>query len=158
MTSNKRKNPGIEQDITALTTLFNSVLYYERTPKQWGNITFSFLSTREREIENGSRNRPVSLMPCISKLFEKLISDAFALYRPDFPCAQQQGFRKQLSCMTATFNLQETIYQQIEGNSNVYVGTLDQKAAFDVVWHHGLFAKLGRLEIVGKIIRTLILS
>jgi len=84
-------------------------------------------------------------MPCISKLIEKLIlkrlSDAFALYRTDFPCAQIQGFRKQLSCMTASFNLQETIYQQIEGNSNVYVGMLDQTAAFDVVWHDVLFAK-----------------
>ena len=60
--------------------------------------------------------------------------------------------------MTASFNLHETIYQRIEGNSNVYVGMFDQKSAFDVVWNDGLFAKLGRLGIVGKISRTLILS
>jgi len=35
---------------------------------------------------------------------------------------------------------------------------LDKKAAFDVVWHHGLFAKLGMQGIVCKIIETLILS
>ena len=38
------------------------------------------------------------------------------------------------------------------------VGMLDKKAAFDVVWHHVLFAKLGRQGFVGKIIRTIILS
>jgi len=72
--------------------------------------------------------------------------------------SQQQCFRKQLSCMTAYFNLQEIVYQHIECNGNVYVGMLDQKAAFDVVWHDGLFVRLGRLGIVGKLLRTLISS
>ena len=35
---------------------------------------------------------------------------------------------------------------------------LDQKAAFDVVWHDTLFVKLWRLNIVAKLIRTLIPS
>jgi len=35
---------------------------------------------------------------------------------------------------------------------------LDQRAAFDVVWHSGLFLKLGRLCVVGKMLRTLMAS
>lgn len=72
-----------------------------------------------------------------------------------FPNQQQQGFQKNLSCITTAFNLQETVYHQIERNSSVYSGFLDQKAAFDSVSHDGLFFKLGKLGVIGKPLRLL---
>jgi len=50
------------------------------------------------------------------------------------------------------------VFHQIEQNSSVYVGMLDQRAAFDAVWHSGLLLKLGRLCVIGKMLRTLMES
>ena len=72
-----------------------------------------------------------------------------------FPNKQQQGFQKALSCITAGFNLQETIYHNLEQNTNVYVAQLDIKGAFDSVWHDALFVKLKYLGIDMKLWRTL---
>ena len=54
-----------------------------------------------------------------------------------FPSPQQQGVQKGLSCIIAAFNLQETVFTQIENGSNAYTACLDQKAALDSVWHMG---------------------
>ena len=75
-----------------------------------------------------------------------------------FPCAQQQGFQEKLSCITASFNVQETIFNCLEAKSNVYMAQLDIKGAFDTVWHEGLFYKLSKLQIVGKVWRLIINS
>ena len=72
-----------------------------------------------------------------------------------FPCPQQQGFQKQLSCNTAAFNLQETILYNLELNSNVYVAFLDIRKAFDTVWHDALLYKLDQIGIKGKIWRLI---
>ena len=72
-----------------------------------------------------------------------------------FPCPQQQGFQKQLSCLTAAFNLQETICANLDLHSNVYAAFLDTEKAFDTVWHSGLFYKLHNLGIKGKISRII---
>ena len=51
--------------------------------------------------------------------------------------------------------MQETVLYQIEKNSDVYVAFLDQKAAFDLVRHRALLFKLGRLGLVGKVLRVI---
>ena len=135
---------GGEAAIKELCVLFNLVLHHERTPSQWTkNVLVPIFKGKGKSKSDPGSNRPVSLMPCLSKLFEKIVlkrlNSALTTARPNFPNPQQQGFRKHLSCITTSFNLQETIFHQIEQNSNVYVGMLDQRAAFDVVWHSGLF-------------------
>ena len=100
--------------------------------------------------------RPVSMISVLSKLFERikynrLQGDTFT----HFPNRQQQGFQNGLSCITAAFNLQETIYHQLEQRSNVYVAQRDIKGAFDAVWIDGLFYKLQQLGINQRIWRVL---
>lgn len=72
----------------------------------------------------------------MSRISELLISNHHFLN------AQQQGFQKSLSCRTALFNLQETIYHNMEQGSNIYVSFLDCSKAFDTVWRQGLMFKL----------------
>ena len=98
-------------------------------------------------------------MPCKAKLFEGLIRSRCISYLKKqnivFLCKQQQGFQEQLSCNTAAFNLQETVYYNIEHRSKTWVAYLDINGAFDTVWHEGLLLKLGQLGIVGKMWRIL---
>ena len=55
-----------------------------------------------------------------------------------------------------SFSLQECIHYNTERGSPVFVCFLDSATAFDTVWHTGLFVKLHRLGIRGKLWSLLI--
>lgn len=89
--------------------------------------------------------RPVSLLSCLLKVFEKIphnrISDGI-ISEIKFPNPQQQRFQKELSFITAGFNLQGTICHYNDHGNFVYVEFLDCKKAYDTVWREGLMVKL----------------
>lgn len=171
-TLKQRKSPGCDNVLnehilsakhvidSVLTKLFNSILRHEMIPIQWKtSILVPIYKGKGKSKTDANNYRPISLIPCFCKIFEKVllnrIDKQLESIQPPFPNSQQHGFRKQLSCTTAAFNLQETIFHQIERNSHVYVAFLDQKSAFDCIWHDGLFIKLGLLGITGKILRLI---
>jgi len=67
----------------------------------------------------------------------------------DFSNSLQLCFQPCLSCLTTAFAMQETIFYHIEPHCIVYVGSLDEKAAFDAVRFRTLFLKHGSLGITG---------
>ena len=80
---------------------------------------------------------PIASIPVVSKLFEKVIPNIINIYinrnAVTFPNVQQKGFQLNLSCSTTAFALHETVLYYIERNSDVYLASLDQTAAFDFV-------------------------
>jgi len=68
---------------------------------------------------------------------------------------RQQGFQLDLSCLTAAFNLQETVYYNTERQSDIYIARLDQRAAFDTVRFDAMLLKLGRLGLSGAFLRII---
>ena len=95
-------------------------------------------------------------MSAVCKVFERVIANRLNQFRfPSFTNKQQQGFQKGFSCITAGFNLQETIYHNLEQKSNIYVAQLNMKYALDSVWHDALFVKLLDLGIYNNVWKTL---
>lgn len=93
----------------------------------------------------------------MNKLFEKLVDDRIRHFLSDnLVSKQQQGFQKILGCTTAAFNLQETIYHNIELNNTVYTAFLDTQKAFDTVWHSGMLYKIYNKGITGKLWRVIV--
>ena len=111
------------------------------------NIINPIYNGKGKAKSDPSSYRPISLIHVVSKLFEKLIQSRNAkflqLNSVDFPNSQQQGFQPVLA-------LQETVLYHIERHTDVYVASLDQKAAFDTVRLRALFLKLGRLGFTGQ--------
>lgn len=68
-----------------------------------------------------------------------------------FPNPKQQGFQKGLSCITAGFNLLETICHYNDHGSSVYIAFLDCKKKYDTVRRKGLMVKFQKLGLKGKI-------
>ena len=97
--------------------------------------------------------RPVALLACLFKLFERVIYTRVTencLENISFPNKQQQGFQTNLGCLTASFVLHETVFHNQKMGNNTYIGLLDTSQAFDTVWRKGLMYKLHKLGITGK--------
>lgn len=105
--------------------MYNSIVSYGKIPFQWKQGLIVPLYKGGSKPKNKCDSyRPVALLPSLFKIFEKIIMSRiseFLISNHHFPSAQQQGFQKSLSCRTALFNLQETIYRNMEQDSNVYV-------------------------------------
>ena len=98
--------------------------------------------------------RPIALLSCFLKIFESVLNNSIKQHIIDsslFPCTQQQGFQGKLGCLTASFNLHETIYHNLEQGNSVYVIFLDSTKAFDTVWRHGLLVELFNMGIKGQL-------
>ena len=143
-----------------LLILFNKILQQEVIPQSWKDSIIIPLYKGNRKCKTDPKSyRPISLVSCLSKLFEKIVLVRYRKFIESnntvshFPNAQQQGFQDSLSCITASFNLHECMLHNFELGSNVYICFLDTMAAFDTVWHDALFVKLGELGIRGKMLR-----
>jgi hypothetical protein len=116
-----------------------------------------------RKYEDDRKNyRGISLMPVLAKIFEKLILNRIKAWVSQnniaFPSSNQNAYQESLCSLLASFQYQECIYYNMERDSKVYVGLLDASSAFDCVWHAGLFYKLHKFGIKGKLWRVLYVS
>lgn len=138
-----------------LLKLFTAIVDHNYIPFCWKRgLIVPLYKGGAKPKDSCNSYRPVALLPCVFKLFEKVIYNRIhnhILQEIDFPHAQQQGFQKELGCLTASFNLQETILHNLEQGSNVYVSFLDTSKAFDTVWRPGLMVKLHKLGITGRL-------
>ncbi|GFT64520.1 probable RNA-directed DNA polymerase from transposon X-element [Trichonephila clavipes] len=108
---NIRKAPGHDQiknialkslpmnAITHLTKIFNKCLLLQHFPQIWKHCTISLLPKKNKDPKFPLNYRPISLISCVAKLFEKILLSRIQAFSdsnhiiPDF----QHGFRKKTS-------------------------------------------------------------
>ena len=88
--------------------------------------------------------RPVSNLPAVSKLLEKVVLDQLNnhLTSNSMHCPVQSGYRPHHSCETLLVRMTDDINKEIEGGNIVIVVLLDLSAAFDTIDHNILLNKL----------------
>ena len=99
--------------------------------------------------------RPISLLPNISKLFEKLIKNRLSKFLEDNKClfSRQFGFRNKHTTNHALIDLTENIRKALDGNEFACGVFLDFKKAFDTVNHKILLKKLEHYGVRGHAIK-----
>jgi hypothetical protein len=136
-----------------ISHLFNSIIHLGKIPTIWKKDIIVHIHKGNNEPKKSPDSyRPIALLPCFMKLFEKILIQRTRLHilpSTQFPNPQQQGFQPSLGSITASFIFQETIFHNIEHGSSVYVAFLDTQKAFDTVWRHGLMFKLRHLGVTG---------
>ena len=99
--------------------------------------------------------RPISLLPNISKVFEKLIKNRLSKFLEKNKClfSRQFGFRNKHSTTHALIDLNETIRKAIDDNEFACGVFLDFKKAFDTVNHGILLKKLEHYGVRGHALK-----
>lgn len=103
-----------------------------------------------------SVNRPISILPSVSKIAEKWISEqiTFHLNATSFTLHPMQfGFRKHHSTETANCFLLENIKSKLDQGGVVGAVFLDLKKAFETVDHEILITKLSKFNFSSSVIK-----
>lgn len=98
-----------------------------------------------------SNYRPISVLPVVSKIFERILYDRLSEYLTEKQILidEQYGFRPKCNTLTAAIDLISKIKTNID-KKNIAIGIfIDLKKAFDTVSHEKLILKLKDIGIDG---------
>ena len=134
--------------VPSLTRLFNESLRLKQFPSAWkrANVVPIFKKVNPAIRDN---YRPVSLLSCVGKLFERIIFKyVFNFLRDnDAISIRQSGFKPGDSTVCQLTYLYHTFVKALEMQKDIRIVFCDISKAFDRVWHSGLLAKLESVGI-----------
>ena len=156
---NLKKSPGYDlvtsqilkelppKGIMKLTHLFNSAIRLRYVPRNWKRAEIITLPKPGKTLYEVSSYRPISLLPIISKVFERLIMRRLTniIENKQLIPAHQFGFRHKHSTIDQVHRITARIENALEEKKVCSAVFLDVSQAFDKVWHEGLNYKLNTM-------------
>ena len=91
--------------------------------------------------------RPLSVLTCVSKIFERVYNDQMGVYLKDILSTLLSAFRKRYGCHHVLTKLIENSKQALDEGKNVGLILLDLSKAFDCLPHRLLLCKLNAYGI-----------
>jgi len=133
-----------EVGILAITYIFNSILRTGYFPGQWKVSQIVTILKPGKPAEDVKSYRPISLLPILSKIFEKLF---ITRIQPILQSTQiipdhQFGFTCKHATIEQVHRITNIIHRTLENKQYCTAAFLDISQAFDKVWHEGLLYKL----------------
>lgn len=126
--------------IVLLTKIFNACLFLGYFPSCWKLAKVIGLKKSGKDETIPSNYRPISLLPSLGKLLERLIRDRLLKYTKHID--EQFGFRQSHSTIQQLARVTQHIAHNLNLNTPTGMFLLDIEKAFDTVWHNGLLHKL----------------
>ena len=134
----KLAEPGI---LSSLTKFINRCVTSSHWPSDWKISIVSPIHKKDGETLK-SNYRPVSVLPAVSKIAERVIFDQLYEFSLNFLSGNLSGFLKGHSCTTALLKTCEDIRENLDSSEYSAAITIDLSKAFDSINHNLLLAKL----------------
>jgi hypothetical protein len=130
--------------IIFLTILFNAILRVQYYPQLWKVSQILMIHKLGKPANEVTSYRPISLLPILSKMFEKLLLHRLLPILEDNKVIpnHQFGFRQKHSTVEQVNRVFEKIRKTLEEKEYCSSAFLDIQQAFDRVWHDGLLYKI----------------
>lgn len=133
--------------ITMLAYLINAAIRLKHVPSIWKIAEVIMIPKPGKPPNEAKSYRPISLLPVISKLFEKLLLKRLKpiIEQRHLVPNHQFGFRQKHSTIDQVHRITDIIEKALEGKQICSAIFLDVAQAFDKVWHEGLVVKLKKI-------------
>ena len=149
------KSPGIDQIsmrvikdslpaiLPTITSIINASLVSGIFPRDWKMAVITPIP-KDGDHEQASNNRPISLLPILSKVCERSVHNQMIPYLDTKQrlSTQQSGNRRFHSTETSLIESTDSILNAIDGKELTAVVLLDMSKAFDSIDHNILLLKL----------------
>ena len=134
----------------SLCDIFNLSIATSVFPDSWkiARVAPIFISGQSNDRSN---YRPISVLPFLSRVFEKLIYNQLCDYldKNRLLFSKQSGFRSLHSVVTCLLNCTNDWYINMDKGQYTAMVFIDLKKAFDTVNHEILLKKLTKYGIIG---------
>ena len=130
--------------VRVLTHIFNATLRHSYFPRQWKFAELKVIPKPGKPLEQVTSYRPISLLPVLSKMLEKLFLSKLqpVLTLKNLIPNHQFGFRQKHSTIEQVHRVYNQLRFALENKKYCTAAYLDITQAFDKVWHTGLLYKL----------------
>ncbi len=117
--------------------------------QKWKSANVTPIFKNKGDKKNCDFYRPISLLPCVSKVFEKLMfSHIYEFLRKNkIISPNQSGFTPGDSALSQISHIIDRMTKAMDQGQEVTAIFLDLAKAFDIVWRKGLLFKLNRVGI-----------
>lgn len=129
--------------------LFNECLKSEWVPGEWKHSVITMILKSGQDSSQISSYRPISMTPCLARLFERLILRRLEIHLKtnNIIIANQSGFRKNRQTKDNLLYVIQNAQEGFNREEKTVTVFFDVAAAFDKVWHKGLLYKLYELGV-----------
>lgn len=133
--------------LPTITNIFNSSFSTGVFPNDWKQAEV-VAHVKEGDHEIANNNRPISLLPVLSKVLERLAHNQIVdfLSSNNLMSVHQSGNKKNHSTETLGILFTNHILEAMDNGKLTAVMMLDLSKAFDSIDHHNLLEKLKRLN------------
>lgn len=128
-----------------VTTIFNACLKLSIFPAHWKIAQVIMVPKPGKPPHETSSYRPISLLPVMGKLLERILLNRMRIYLKDVIPPHQFGFREKHGTIEQIHRITDTISRTLENKQYCSAIFLDISQAFDRVWHEGLLYKIKKL-------------
>ena len=142
----KKLGPAIKKEIV---NLFNRCLKEEKVPQEWKHSYITMILKTGQDSSLLNSYRPISMTPCIARLFERLILHRLDIFLKinNIIINNQSGFRKNRQTKDNLLFVIQNAQEGFNCDEKTVTVFFDVAAAFDKVWHSGLICKLIELGV-----------
>ena len=146
-----------ERYIEFLLKLINKCYSESEIPRAWKIALIIPIPKIGKDNTRAESYRPISLLPCLEKVMERMISERLYWYleRTDKFAFTQGGFRRKLNAVDQVARLEKMIRETLVEKGVCLVTLVDLKSAYDTVGHMKMVQVLCRRGLRGNMLAWL---